>query len=804
MFHPWRVTFRWSICLLSLLACFVFVEAARAQDSPIQIIIERPEDVGFEGIVRPGTWAPMRVTLRNTEGVLRKLTVDWIAPDGDGDLVIARRENVVVAAGGSTSLRLYAMPAINSKPSDGWTIRAVDADTAQIITSLKVAPKFSLPLRAAAIGITGGGLMGLASFRDTHTQHEPIDFITGIDPSLLPDRWFGLSLLDALIWAPGNARSPADPSVPIAAIKEWVRRGGHLVVILSSIDTGWSDPKVADLLPPVKIGDSVEIDSVPRWLYETSDPLREPTRPEQLVNIRFNVRPLTRSTDAESQDVALLTPGQIAGPSNEPVVVAAHQYGFGRVTLIGLDITDRRMASNVAFVRYGLPRLWQTVFGWRSPGNLDVTKLTESRLMVPVPSRETMDLGSFIPTRIAMKSKAAVTVFAAVVLFGAYWLVAGPGLYAALKSRRMLHHSWLIYAGIVAVFSAVTWLAAMWMRPSLAEVEHFSIVDIDSSSRGPAQIRTHSFFSLFVPKHGTIDVAIEAGRDRTNHNTMGSPGLPDGDKSSFVDERRYAINSLEPSKADEVPMRSTAKQFEARFCDILDMSAFSRRWMPPEGSVKLVSGWPTGELTHSLPGTLTNVRLIYCSGDGKMAELWNAENRSWKNGDTLKIARPQSKLPLVQTPGKVLNPNARTKTKDNPTPNGWEKRTLAAEGFLGAHMQEMGGRRSDSKEDEETKKLIDPGASTIVRTLEIMTFFNLLPPPDFMMDDDHDFLWTPVHFTRRIARSADLSHLTAGRRLIILGHLEEDSPLPLPLKVDGAEVESRGWTMVRFVMAVED
>ena len=796
------MTFRRSSWLLWLLAFVNFIGSASAQESPIQIIIERPEDVGFEGNIRPGTWAPMRVSLRNTEGTLRKLTVDWIAPDADGDQVIARRENVVVAAGGSASIRLYAMPAIGSKPAEGWTIRAVDAETDQIITSLKVAPKFSLPLRAAAIGITGGGLMGLASFRETHTQHEPIDFITGIDPSLLPDRWYGLSLLDALIWAPGNARSPADPSVPIVAIKEWVRRGGHLVIILSSIDTGWSDPKVADLLPPVKIGDSVEIESVPRWLYETSDPVREPTRPEQLVNIRFNMRPLSRSKDANAQDVALISPGQIAD-AGDPTVVAAHQYGFGRVTLIGLDVTDRRMASNVAFVRYGLPRLWQTVFGWRSPGNLDVNRLLDGRKMVPLP-RDTADLGVFIPGRIAMKSKAAVTVFAAVVLFGVYWLVAGPGLYSVLKSRRMLHHSWLIYAGIVAVFSALTWLAAMFMRPSLAEVEHFSIVDIDSSSRGPAQIRSHSFFSLFVPKHGTVDVAIDAGKDRSNLNAMSSPGLPDGDKGSFVDERRYTINTLEPTRAGGVPMRSTAKQFEAQFCDMLDMSPFARRWMPPEGSVKLVSGWPTGELTHSLPGTLTNVRLIYCAGDGKMAELWNAADRSWKNGTPLKIARPLSKLPLVQSPQKLLNPSLRTKSKDNPTPNGWEKRALSAEGFLGAHMQEMGGRRSDSKEDDEAKKLLDPGASTIVRTLEVMTFFNMLPPPDFMVADDADFMWSPVHFTRRIARTADLSHLTAGRRLIILGHLEDNSPLPLPLKVDGQEVDSHGWTMVRFVMAVEE
>ena len=46
-----------------------------------------------------------------------------------------------------------------------------------------------------------------------------------------------------------------------------------------------------------------------------------------------------------------------------PLVVAG-SYGLGRVTLIGVDISDRRLMGG--YLPNG-PLLWSAVFGWRSP-----------------------------------------------------------------------------------------------------------------------------------------------------------------------------------------------------------------------------------------------------------------------------------------------------------------------------------------------------------------------------------------------------------------------------------------------------
>jgi len=37
-----------------------------------------------------------------------------------------------------------------------------------------------------------------------------------------------------------------------------------------------------------------------------------------------------------------------------------------------------------------------------------------------------------------------------------------------------------------------------------------------------------------------------------------------------------------------------------------------------------------------------------------------------------------------------------------------------------------------------------------------------------------------------------------------MGHIETDSPVPVPMLVGGEQIKSKGWTMVRFVMNVEE
>ena len=93
-----------------------------------------------------------------------------------------------------------------------------------------------------------------------------------------------------------------------------------------------------------------------------------------------------------------------------------------------------------------------------------------------------------------------------------------------------------------------------------------------------------------------------------------------------------------------------------------------------------------------------------------------------------------------------------------------------------------------------------PSASDMAPRIEMLSFFDMLPPPDFR---DVMGLRRPEAYKRAVGRGLDLSHLTAMRRLILIGHLEE-GPNPTPLRVDGRRLPARGWTVVRWIAPVAE
>ena len=146
----------------------------------------------------------MRLVLKNHTRDIRKVAVDWIMPDTDGDIVLSRRgseqQPVVLSPKGSRPVFLYAVPPVNSDPKKGWRVRVVDLDTEEVVAARAVAPLTLIDPHAVVIGLTGGGPFGLDRYRDPYTRHESVQLCRGIAPTMLPDRWHGLSLIDTLIW----------------------------------------------------------------------------------------------------------------------------------------------------------------------------------------------------------------------------------------------------------------------------------------------------------------------------------------------------------------------------------------------------------------------------------------------------------------------------------------------------------------------------------------------------------------------------------------------------------------------------
>ena len=184
--------------LVVLLAAAV----ASAQTSDV-IVTVQPNDIGLGGIVRPGTWTPLLVTLENRSAKIRKVRCQWVLSDIDGDRVQAHR-SLVLTPQHQSKAWLYAVPPYNTGATPDWRVQVIDEESGKLLASQRLVIGTKLAPEVNMIGVTSSMSLDLRRFADNLTQHEKILFIRSLDPGLLPDRWYGFDGLQALIWTPDS------------------------------------------------------------------------------------------------------------------------------------------------------------------------------------------------------------------------------------------------------------------------------------------------------------------------------------------------------------------------------------------------------------------------------------------------------------------------------------------------------------------------------------------------------------------------------------------------------------------------
>lgn len=730
-----------------------------ADDESISIKVE-PDDIGLYGVVRPGAWTPMQVTIDNQSAQPREVRCQWVVSDADGDRVYAQRL-VTLSPRRVGRVWLYAMLPASTPSKATWRVNVVDEQRGDTLATQNVWPAKVLSGYERVIGVVGSRLLGLDRYESRVTRYEGCHFVRGIDPTRLPDRWHGLSGMQALIWTadggdPGSLGVSGDT---VRAIQNWVRRGGHLVVSLGTVGDAWFDSPLQGLLPQVKVNRVYGMQP-PTWLGK-------PAAGKRVSPIDVKAfEPLPADTERASV---------LLHDNKGRALVVASRWGFGRVTLIGVDLADPVLAA------MGLPEgggkgLWSKVFGWQGPvySKSYLDREIEQRRMLSPDYRQHVELDRFIPGVIAMRGTATAALLAAMIFFGMYWLLAGPIGFAVLKRRRRVQHSWIAFVAVVMIASVVAWGGSWVLRPSKLSMAHFTVLDIDAPS---GLMHSRSWISLFVPKHGQVDVAVGRDENALGSNLLASPGTqgPSGE-AGFIDPQAYEINAATPANVT-VPIRATAKQFEIDCLGWLasaDGDGASQAPITSSNGLQIKDGWPTGELVHSLPGAVSNVLMVYCPGDGKTPVIWRRRD-PWPAGEPMIVQHPDNPEQLV-APYLYDQDNARL----------WKN-----EGYLGRLIAFKTGQAWGA--EESVGAIV--ADSEMVQAVEMLTFFDMLPPPDFL---NTNFVNRSVNYARGLGRGLDLTPQTVMRCLIVIGHLH-DTPVPLPVTVDGSGVESSGRTVVRWV-----
>jgi hypothetical protein len=637
------------------------------------------------------------------------------------------------------------------------------------------------------IGMMGSRELGLQMYfgganstgEAWHPQgHERSAIAMGINPADLPDRWQGLRQFDAIVWGQGD---PAELRGDRAtAVREWVKRGGHLIIILPGVGQTWTNGnsnELFDIMPAVAVSrKEVEDLSGYRDLIMRRPQKAEDARPFPPSGVVHTFKPQPDAQPGEAMRI-------LNNPEGE-CIVARRLVGAGVVTLIGLDLNQTAFSQ---FHTVDADVFWHRILGRR--GSLEEPKATVNgrpNYLQMMNQRRPYLYDMDIPGEVSKTGQAAGGVLVGFVVFVLYWLLAGPVGFGLLKFRKWTQHAWVAFVLAAAAFTAVSWTGATMLRPADVEAKHLTFID---HVYGQPIQRARMWANLMIPWYGTARIAIAPGEDDSSGKHMVNaiaawePFVADASGAAgFPDVRGYEVDT----KAPEVmvaPSRSTVKQIEADWAGgpVWEMPRPARPDEEHPGTGKLVlndapptpGGTPLidGVLTHNLKGPLLDVVVVVVRRLPTIA----GGPIDMPIADAFKYSRWDPGTPLDLTVLTSRKPGDRTSFTSYA---GLQKPTGGNDLNVGSSGQA-------------------PDASHKADRLTALAFFSQLDPPQ--LGDT-----VSQYAAQRMATHGwDLGVWFTHPCVIIVGHMD-NLPSPVPLTVDGKPVKTEGTTYVRWVYPLPD
>ncbi|MFG0328386.1 MAG: hypothetical protein ACF8PN_00675 [Phycisphaerales bacterium] len=809
---PWSLRLRSWRRLGRLLWCLLILGGVATHDAPAQ---EPEGEVGIEverfglgDLVRPGSYAAIRVNLTYFGGAARPVLLAWDMPDGDGDTAAISRE-LTLNPGLRNATWIYVPLRYSIEPGQTWTVHVYELDEDRNIGAELAVERFRLrnmlEPEDAAIGVVGlraanlqDYQLGSASQVTSHplTTHEFIQVVNGLAIEDLPDRWMGYEMFETLVWTP--EADPTQLGIDAGdAIGEWIYRGGHFVIILPEVGMPWLGSAL-DPVTPIGRGELL----AQKWenvvlrddetsggllrhlssLTKVSAATQGPEYPILTLNV---MRPTDGRTWSDIDAAPLMeieAPAPGGGTERRAIVVQQH-YGHGFVTIIGAPITSPQM--NRPGLDLPEPEIfWNQILARRvdTPGPLEVDDLRQNNRLYSI--RDTFQIDDAISNMIKLAPQAARGVLLALFFFAVYWIVAGPGSFAFLRLRGLARHSWVAFVGLALVFTVVSWTAARSFRSTDIRPIHVTVLDHVAENEWA---RATTWFTVALDGYGRQEVrtvADDGDGVYPWHDTMHTFTTPGEQTQGFPDRRTYFVPARDQSSLD-LPARSTAKSLTTR-----SLFRLPEDWSMPNFTTgaepRVVNGQLVGELAHGLPRALRNVSIYY------------VENR-WYSADTERPGGFVGREPRIETrvDGRMrLRAYALTLASWSPG----EVLDLGSLRF-GNSLVSLGkdGTFSVDRLAKDLRSFKDfsgiGGANWNERlnALEALTYYRQIDPPTWI-----DFNESQPRFQRRLGRELDLSQWFNRPCVIITGFIDE-SPLPTPITVGGERLRDADPGSVTFV-----
>lgn len=793
------------VSVLLAMACAMPVWAQSLGTGSINVTVE---SFGVGNVSRPGEWAGVRLRLTDSSPRERDVLVRLAVPDADGDTMVAERKitlNPGVAQGtwlyfrvpfqfdanrGATASVYEAIVPDDSGPGAGFV-------PGRLLARQTVAPTPAnslLPKSMGILGVIGNDELGLkrysvrsdgGSLSGTYTPygHEATELAPGLSPASLPDRWMGYAPMWAVVWGPSVEPSQIRGE-QARAIREWVERGGHLVIVLPSVAQQWTNPEsneLHDMLPVVTVNRREGVDLEPyRPLLQR---VRSgPTLPGQgVVHV---LEPM--ATASQNEAIRLLN-----GPDGA-CVVARRLVGAGMVTLVGLDL-----GSNSVRAATRADVFWHRIFGRR--GSLE-GGTAESLTQIAAQPREVAVYDLSISTLIEKRGRAAGGVLLGFIVFIIYWLIAGPVGFAVLKGRKQTRHAWLAFVTASAVFTLLAWGGASLLRPGRVEASHVTFLD---HVYGQPLSRARSWVSILLPKYGDSRIAIGDPAELGERRSPGviAPWDQPQDEAiavSFPDSRQYVVDARQ-WESMKVPSRWTIKQVQA------DWSGGPRWKMPRpviagtqnEGKLEIAANAPSdlqgmiqGVLRHEMPGALQDVLIIVVRGQTDLDRVIEPPSnavqfRSMMNAGPLYASAFMFSY-ATWPAGEELDLSIVTRGKQGDAGADRGLRRFQPVSESASAMTGFGSRAAAPKD-----------------WLYAVSFMTMLRPP-MLERDSGASAGDRASAVRMVTHGLDLGRWFTQPCVIIVGRTDASATggtgeSPVPVAIDGVLAPTSGTTIVRWI-----
>ncbi|MGI9014083.1 MAG: hypothetical protein ACR2GY_07525 [Phycisphaerales bacterium] len=775
---------------------------ARAQQSgnDVDVVLD---SFGVGSVFRPGDYAGIRLQLTSNLPEPLAVQVVWEVPEGLGDIAEHMRR-ITLTPGQPLSVWVYARLLPNITTSSLFTVRVYrdeDGERGSELGGAVVAPGRAVaaaqevPLTMSLIGIIGGNRMaGLEQYQvaDQYMQGVPLtgserDFIVaGISPRDIPDRWDGLAPFEVLVWTDASPGELAKRDSAARALREWIERGGHLVIILPAAGNDWGlgsrgVTPFDDLLPENQPG--VRETSMVELLPLLSKRRQIDPRDDAPLTVR------TLDDAGNLYQPLIALPGARGTP---PAVLAVQRLvGFGRISILGIDLASGQLNAQVRprDNRGGnlieADRVWNRILGRRAD-TLHPTQIKalsdEKQLRVSGQGPTDVGRGDIVIDTIQLKGGAGTGIGLAFFLFVAYWLAAGPLGFAVLKSWKQVRHAWFVFALTSAAFTVIAWGGVKLFSRKNTIVQHLTFLDTVASVPGVndgSVTRATTWFTVFLPGYGDPELTLASEANARNLlSPYTAPGKP---VTPFRDVDRYVVGNDAPADFPS-PARATTKELAARW---QGSGAGEFGSIVATTALEADRNQVRGRISHDLPGALYNVDIfiVYPDrtqplryGDGTGADPFFPPGQTGGQlnvGSVWSLSQPWQPLTELDL-STTLTAGAR------------------------APMVRFFDTLTDRIQANYQGNTVGLNSTDHERYRKALSFFNQLPPPIYSKTPNDFSDDRPQRFARSLGREIDLSQWFIRPCIIIYGELR-NSELPVPFTVNDRSPDSAGITIVRWI-----